>query len=135
MSLSIEVIVEGVASVIEAVGVGPQGAQGPQGIQGEEGPQGIQGIQGIQGEVGPQGPIGLTGEKGDQGIQGPVGPVAVPPERRYDFSTATHYAGTAPDGSAESDPVWTITRFTFEPFVTATATGVAWDERTTAIYS
>jgi hypothetical protein len=61
--------------------------------------------------------------------------IVVTVERRYDFSTATHYAGTAPDGSAESDPVWTITRFTFEPFVTATATGVAWDERTTAIYS
>jgi hypothetical protein len=129
MSLSIEVIVEGVASVIEAVGVGPQGAQGPQGIQGEEGPQGIQGIQGIQGEVGPIGPQGI------QGIQGEQGPVGAPPERRYDFSTTTHYAGTAPDGSAESDPVWTITRFTFEPFVTATATGVAWNDRTTAIYS
>jgi hypothetical protein len=61
--------------------------------------------------------------------------IVVTVERRYDFSTTTHYAGTAPDGSAESDAVWTIARLQFEPFTLETATGVAWDERTTAIYS
>ncbi len=47
-----------IVKIIQASGVGPQGAAGPdggtgpQGLQGETGPQGIQGLQGIQGPTG-----------------------------------------------------------------------------------
>jgi hypothetical protein len=74
-----------IVKIIQASGVGPQGAAGPdggtgpQGVQGETGPQGIQGIQGLQGiqgptgATGPQGDVGVTGPQGDAGITGGVG--------------------------------------------------------------
>ena len=71
-----------IVKILQASGVGPQGAAGPeggtgpQGVQGETGPQGIQGLQGIQGPTGatgPQGDVGVTGPQGDAGITGETG--------------------------------------------------------------
>ena len=47
-------------TVMELLGVGPQGPTGSQGIVGPTGSQGIQGIQGI---VGPTGPAGTSSAK------------------------------------------------------------------------
>ena len=59
--------------------------------------------------------------------------------RRHDWTGTYSYCGTAPDGSAESDTVWDIARIEIDGdggiVGTTYATGVAWDDRTTASYS
>jgi hypothetical protein len=59
--------------------------------------------------------------------------------RRHDFASGYSYCGTAPDGTAESDEDWDIARLEIDGaggiVGTTYATGVAWDDRTTATYS
>lgn len=61
-------------------------------------------------------------------------------ERRNANNTSNNninYCGTAPNGSAESSTVWTITRLTIAAsgsITTATATNVAWTNRQSATY-
>lgn len=55
---------------------------------------------------------------------------------RSSYSAPYNYIGTALAGSSESDGVWRITRIAVgPPVVSVVATGVAWDNRTTATYT
>ena len=56
----------GILTLVETIGIGPQGIQGKVGVQGNQGNQGLQGL----GESGTQGPQGLEGAQGVQGISG-----------------------------------------------------------------
>jgi hypothetical protein len=59
-------------------------------------------------------------------------------ERRHDFSLPHDYLGVAIIGSAESLPVWKITRLTINAAGQVTATGVAvnvsWTNRYSVVY-
>lgn len=59
--------------------------------------------------------------------------------RRHEWTGTYAYCGRAPEGSAESATVWTITRLTISAAgaVTATAyaSGVAWTNRASATYA
>jgi hypothetical protein len=59
--------------------------------------------------------------------------------RRHDWTGTYAYCGTAPDGSAESDEVWDISRIEISGsgsvIDTTYASNVAWTDRTTASYS
>lgn len=53
-------------------------------------------------------------------------------EKRHDWQTPNDYCGIAPDGSAESAAVWTITRIVVAndgTTTTSTLTNVKWDDR------
>ena len=56
---------------------------------------------------------------------------------RHDTSNGYDYTGTAPAGTAESAPSWTITRITLTatPPLSEVATGAAWADRVTEVYS
>lgn len=58
-------------------------------------------------------------------------------EVRSDTQEPYLYFGAAPDGSEETDTVWTVSRIDtgVNPFTVEEATGVAWTDRTTAVYS
>lgn len=66
--------------------------------------------------------------------QGPQGPQALAPAVRIDTATTgVIYVGQAINGAAESSPVWTITRTTYNAAGVrqskGTATGVTWTGR------
>jgi hypothetical protein len=86
---------------------------------------------------------GVTGSftgsfKGD-GSQLTGLPIPPPSIRRHDFTGSYSYCGTADSGSAESSPVWDITRITFQPSGTGSiseyAYDVTWTGRYTHIYT
>jgi hypothetical protein len=59
-------------------------------------------------------------------------------ENRHDWQSPYSYCGVAPNGSLETDSVWTINRI--EVLVDGstdvkTATNVAWSDRYTVIYN
>lgn len=79
-------------------------------------------------------------EKGDPGPPGESTAI----ERRHDsqpggVENSLSFCGTAPIGSAESDPVWTIRRFSISVAgiidTTETATNARWDQHLTANYT
>jgi hypothetical protein len=74
--------------------------------------------------------------RGDGVWATPVGGGGSLGECRSDFVDPYSYIGVAATGSAESDPVWTITRIDIGPPVTTTsALSVKWDDRLTETYS
>jgi len=82
-------------------------------------------------------PRGDQGLKGDPGIQGPAGDGI---SKRHDYVTTGYgisYCGIAVTESAESAPVWRITRITVQSdgsTVTAVAVDEAWTNRLSATY-
>lgn len=66
-------------------------------------------------------------------------PIPPPSIRRHDFTGSYSYCGTADSGSAESAPVWDITRIEFQPSGTGSislyAYDVTWTGRYTHIYT
>ena len=59
-------------------------------------------------------------------------------DRQSDFQDPYQYCGFAPSGSSINDPVWFITRLTVNlngTELTQTASNVAWDNRTSVIYT
>lgn len=137
---------------------GEQGIQGPTGatgVTGATGPQGVvgpTGATGVQGLTGVTGPTGITGPQGEQGIIISASPPANTSLLWLDTSdTGTadlaktvlsdwvapySYIGVALSGSLTTDSVWTVTRInTSLPITTSSATGIAWADRTTAVYS
>lgn len=105
---------------IEIVAFSPDGAPGNPGKDG---------IDGTDGTDGTDGAPGLKGETGD-GIS-----------KRHDYVATGYgvsYCGVAITGSADSDPVWRITRITVQSngsTVTAIAVNVAWTNRLSVTYA
>ena len=65
-------------------------------------------------------------------------PVTIEKIGRSDYYSGYSYCALANIGSAESSPVWTITRITVNndgSVISAIATNVAWTDRYTAIYT
>lgn len=90
------------------------------------------------GETGQTGPMGPQGPKGDTGAVGPAGQDLKDKSRRSAWSAPYSYCSTAPAGSLETEPVWTIKRHAIASdgsVTTLTATGVAWINYATATYS
>jgi len=58
-AITLEVLINPQATLLEVGVQGPVGSTGPAGATGAAGPQGPQGIQGIQGEDGEQGPVAV----------------------------------------------------------------------------
>jgi hypothetical protein len=59
-------------------------------------------------------------------------------EKRHDWVSPVSYCGTSPLGSLESSPVWTIYKIQVNldgTTIVLSATGVAWTNRLTVIYS
>ena len=58
--------------------------------------------------------------------------------RRFDEVPPNAYCGTAPYGTADAEPAWTIQRLTISPdgsTVTQSVSGIRWNDRLTATYS
>lgn len=118
--------------------LGTKGDKGDPGadstVPGPPGPAGSAGPKGDKGDQGIQGPIGLTGAQGEPG---PRGPGASLPTVRSATAGGFSYIGQAEVGSAESDPVWKITRISIiEPVgQPAQATNAIWNDRLTEVYN
>lgn len=56
---------------------------------------------------------------------------------RYDIQSPIYYLGQAPAGSAETDPVWTVTKvdMTTNPYTSKIASQTTWSGRTGATYA